>query len=422
MSDIEPLTESLEEASIALDGHRSLVPNTPEYERFYIDRPQVESHLIREAIRAERSRHPFHWCFTGHTGSGKSTELNRIMTHRKLRSYLPLLVDLEAEFDIHNITYTDLLLAMGRACAEKADELSCSVPESLRQAIERWGAEVFSEEELHTRTEGHAGLKVTLPFLALGEEVRSGGGKREVIRRRISTDVLGFTRLIDELAEAIEQHTGKRVLCFLDGLDHVDVEPAFKLLNDHFLTVILPRISKVLVIPLALVNTSFLATIGGRYSTVPNIKVFAAPDAETLDEDGFRFYKNVISRYVSLSLFREDALASLCRLSAGILRDMIRNTGDACGYATDAGSDRVTLEHVEPVWNQVMRFYRNQLRVEDYEVLRKVDEQPLPEGIDGVPPLLNSKAVVFYPNGEGWYGVHPAVQRMMLSSSAILDP
>jgi len=67
----------------------------------------------------------------------------------------------------------------------------------------------------------------------------------------------------------------------------------------------------------------------------------------------------------------------------------------------------------------MMRFYRNQLRVKDYEALEKVAGQPLPRGIDGVPPLLNSKAVVFYPNGEGWYGVHPAVRRLMAASAAL---
>ncbi|HEX9737261.1 MAG TPA: hypothetical protein VGG06_35300 [Thermoanaerobaculia bacterium] len=415
----EPLAHSLEEASILLDGHHSLVPHTPEYERLYVERPQVESDLIREAIRAERGGHPFYWCFTGHTGSGKSTELNRIMVDRRLGAYLPVRVDLEAEFDIHNVAFTDLLLAMGRACAEKADELRCPVPEALRKAIARWGAEILTEEELQTRTEGHAGLKVSLPFLALGEEVRSGGGKRETIRRKISNDVLEFTRLIDELAAALETYTHQRVLCVLDGLDHLDAEPAFKVLNDHFLTVKLPQISKVFVVPLALLNTDFLNTIERRYSTVPNVKVFQTPGVEELDDAGFRFYQEVISRYVSIELFSEEALRSLCRLSAGILRDMIRNTGDACGYAADAGSPRVTTDHVESVWNQMMRFYRNQLRVKDYEALEKVASQPLPRGIDGVPPLLNSKAVVFYPNGEGWYGVHPAVQRLMAASAAL---
>ena len=95
---------------------------------------------------------------------------------------------------------------------------------------------------------------------------------------------------------------------------------------------------------------------------------------------------------------------------------MIRNSGDACAYAHDAGASRVEKEHAERVWHELMRFYRAQLRTDDYKVLRKVEKTPYIEGIDGVPELLHSKAVVFYPNAEGWFGVHPAVRRILGAS------
>ncbi len=422
-NEIVPLADSLKEASIVLEGRRELRPGTPEYERLYVERPQLESQLIgeiaREAARAEQVGRPFHWCLTGHTGSGKSTELNRLMADRKLSQYLSVYSNLQAEFDTQHIDYTDLFLAMARACAAAADRFGFQVPKPLRQAIDRWGSEFFTEEEIHTRTEGEAGLKVALPFVALGEEVRSGGGKREVIRRTISKDLIEFTRLIDQLAEMLERHTGNRVLCVLDGLDHVDAGPAYQLLNDHFRTFTLPRVSKILVVPLTILNTPFLATIEDRYSTVPNVKVFEASESEALDAGGFAFYREVISRYAPLELFTREAQTSLCQLSAGIVRDMIRNTGDAAFYAAEAGSPQVKVEHTEPVWNRAMRYYTNLLSGEDYEVLRRVEEDPrLKQGNDGVPRLLQLKAVVFYPNARGWYGVHPGVRRMFEESAA----
>ena len=415
--DIVPLANSLKEAGIELEGRRELSPGTSEYERLYVERPQLESQLVDEiarvAARAERAERPFHWCLTGHTGSGKSTELYRLMADPKLGGYLSVYSNLQTELDIQHVDYTDLFLAMARACAAAADGLGFQVPKPLRQAIDRWGSEFFTEEEIHTRTEGEAGLKVALPFVALGEEVRSGGGKREVIRRTISTDLIEFTRLIDQLAETLQRHTGHQVLSVLDGLDHMDVGPAYELLNDHFRTFTLPRISKILVVPLTILNTPFFATIEDRYSTVPNVKVFQAPDSRALDEAGFAFYREVISRYAPLELFTEKALASLCELSAGIVRDMIRNTGDAAFHAAKAAASRVAMEHVKPVWSRAMRYYTNLLSGEDYEVLRRVEKDPLLEqGNDGVPRLLHIKAVVFYPNDRGWYGVHPGVRRM----------
>ena len=146
---------------------------------------------------------------------------------------------------------------------------------------------------------------------------------------------------------------------------------------------------------------------------MPNIKVFVKAGSKDIDPEGLAFCKDVISKYANLDLFSDEALDSLFRLSGGILRDMIRNCGDACGFADDEGADRAEKQHVERIWNEQTGFFRRVLKKADYEVLRQVEKAPRPKGLDGIPPLLHLKAIIFYPNGEGWYGVHPAVQRLL---------
>ena len=41
----------------------------------------------------------------------------------------------------------------------------------------------------------------------------------------------------------------------------------------------------------------------------------------------------------------------------------------------------------------------------------KLSSYPL--GSEGLGPLLHLKAVIYYPNGEGWYGLHPAVAAIL---------
>jgi len=406
--------DSIEEAGILLDGTMALKPGTSEYDLLYVPRPHAESKIPLEATRAERSGHPFNWCFTGHTGSGKSTELNRIITDARIsENFFPIILDLESDFDISSIQYADLVLAMGKCCVQLADENSIQISEPIQEHIANWGSEFFSEEEIHRRTEGHGGLKFSLPFFALGEEIRSGGGKREGIRKKISTDIIDFIRLLNALANNIHDQKHKNILCILDGLDHLDDKPCFELLNNHFKTITLPMISKIFVIPLSLLNRPFQAIMDKHFSTVPNIKVYAEPGSKKIDDRGFGFYKNVISRYVTLDIFTPKTLESLFKLSGGIVRDMIRNTGNACAYASENESNKVKMEHAELVWNESIRFYRNQLEKKDFDVLIEVNKNPKIMGIDGLPPLLNNKAVIFYPNGEGWHGVHPAIQRII---------
>lgn len=412
-----PTTDSIKRASIIMDGYAPLVPGTQKYNQYYVSRPLVQNKLMTEAERAIECRRPFNWFFTGHTGSGKSTELNRIIADPEfLENYIPIYIDLESDFDVYNIEYTDMILAMAKGCMEKADELKCRIPPALKNEIENWGAKFLTEKEIKTRTEGKVGLSFSLPFLAMGEEVHSGGGKRDVIRKEISTNIPDFIKLIDELSYSIFQKEKRQVLCVLDGLDHADVEKCLNIMHYHYETITQPAISKIIVIPLSLLNEEkFVPKIQERFSTVPNIKVFKDHSSDELDENGFNFYKDLVFRYIYLDKFTEEALASLFRLSAGILRDMIRNTGDACAYATEDNSERVEVKHTRRVWNEMKRFYRMILKRKDYEFLGYVAMNPNIKGNDGIPPLLHSKAIVFYPNGEGWYGVHPAVSEIINS-------
>jgi hypothetical protein len=92
---------------------------------------------------------------------------------------------------------------------------------------------------------------------------------------------------------------------------------------------------------------------------------------------------------------------------------MIKHTGDACGYAADEGAESVELKHVRRVWDRQRQFFRRILYASDYETLRKVADNPHPLGMDNFPRLLFQKAIIFYPNGEGWYQVHPAVREII---------
>ncbi len=409
------IAQTLDDASIALDGHNVLDPKHPDFAHYYVKRQEGGSKIVREAIAAQKNGRPFHWFYTGHTGAGKSTELNRLIDNDKLRKhYLPLLISISDEFDIHNIDYTDVIFAMAKACAAEADRLKCKIPPELAKRIDSWGKEIITEESIQTQTKGKAGLKISLPFLVLGEEIKSGGGKRKTIRDKIYDDITGFIHLLDSLTQALVNATGRMPLCVLDGLDHVDVGPCLQLFNNYFVTLMKPNVAKLIVVPLAILNDrEFGANANKIHSTLPNIKVFAGPGSKKIDLDGLSFSKNVISKYANLDLFSDEALESLFRLSGGILRDMIRNCGDACGFADDERADKVEQEHVERIWNEQTGFFRRVLKKADYEVLRQVEGDPYPEGLDGIPPLLHLKAIIFYPNGEGWYGVHPAVQRLL---------
>ena len=405
----------IEEASYQLDGETPLGPAVQErHNKLYVQRPSTDTRWLREAITANRNNRTFHWFYTGHTGAGKSTELNIMMADPKLRRYyLPVYFNIEQELDVHNLEHTDVLLAMARACVRAAELEQCPIPEELKAYMDNWGKEVLSEAEVKTLTEGTGGLKLDLFFLTLGEQIKSGGEKRKLIRERLYNDTAAFIRQLDTLADALKNRTGREPLCILDGLDHVDTEPCRKLFVNYYNALTKPKLSKLFVIPLSLINTDFAALIEDKHSTLANIKVFESAHDSRINNEGFGFFKDVVSRYIDLTYFEAGTLEKLFLLSGGVVRDMIKHTGNACGYAADDTSETVTLAHVQRVWDQQQQFYRRILYESDYEILRKVAENPYPRGMDGLSRLLFQKAILFYPNGEGWYGVHPAVHEII---------
>jgi hypothetical protein len=76
-------------------------------------------------------------------------------------------------------------------------------------------------------------------------------------------------------------------------------------------------------------------------------------------------------------------------------------------------SEQVEPKHVKRVMDERKAFFRRLLTSADYQILGKLRDNPRPLGIEGLGPLLHLKAVIFYPNGEGWYGLNPAVQSIL---------
>ena len=157
-----------------------------------------------------------------------------------------------------------------------------------------------------------------------------------------------------------------------------------------------------------------MASVENNYSLLPNIKVFSKPASQNLDPAGFEFFREVIAHLSDPALFTEDALHEIFRNSGGMVRDMIGYAGDACQYADhDNPHAKVELKHVQQVLDDRKAFFRRLLIRADYDILSRIQEDPTPLDSDGLGPLLHLKAVIYYPNGEGWYGLHPAVAAIL---------
>lgn len=412
---------NLKDAFFILDDRRVLNPGSDEYNKLYVERPVVGGGIIERAIRtftkAAQQNHDFQLYVTGHTGSGKSTELRRILnTETVQRNFHQVTIDIINEFDPRDLDYLDFILVMARSVIKIAEETDCKIPDNLVNQINNWNKEITEENITYTGTTGLAKLFLTLPFISASEEIKSGADKRKIVRETVQTNLSQFIQWIDQTAAILLEKTKKRVLCVIDGLDHLDTTTVFNVLYPHNEILTKPALAQLWVIPIPLLYTNFGHVIRGKHAAIHNIPVYqnCHERYQVLSDQGFAFFEDLIYRYCAPELFEEGVLKCLFELSAGHMRDMIRACSEACGYAMDRGAEKIAHNHVKEVWYAERRIFTNLMTGEDYDILRRVDGDPqLVQGQKDLAHLIHRKALIFFPNGDGWYSLHPALKQKM---------
>lgn len=415
---------TLAEAKLVLDRQRrALNPTTSaEDRRLYVTR-ETETHelLISKAETAAVNKRPFRWFFTGHTGAGKSTELNRIIGDARVqRFYHPHLFSVRQHLDVSNLDFSDLILGIAKSVTTIAKDEGVHVPKELLKQMAKWGAETEFETEFAVSGEGKAGFEFDYWIGKAALEVQAGGEKRKTVREKLRDSLTDFINLIDGLVAAIQKQIKKKVLVVIDTLDHVDHRPVQEIFTNHWASLDRLSVSLLIVVPLPMhLELQFMAAVQSNISILPNIKVFKGPGLEELDANGFKFFRNLIRPLADLTLFSDEALAELFRLSGGILRDMLGMAGDACMYGAIDQAEHIDLRHVRRVLDDRKAFYRRLLTNADYKILAEVRSNPHPPVVEGVGSLLHLKAIIFDANGEGWFYLNPAVEAILVGDSTV---
>jgi len=409
--------KTLSEAKLILDRERpELDPASPADKKLYVERGNdTIDDLITEARSAVASNRPFRWFFTGHTGAGKSTELNRFINSKDLRQdYLPISLSVREVLDVHDLDFADLVLGYAVSVARIAEINSVEIPRELQERIEKWGTETELERELGGTASVKGGYEFNAIFWKASAEIQTGGEMRRTVREKIRESLTQFIGLINGLVDTIQKKTDRRILIVVDTLDHVDHRPVREIYTNHWSTLSKPNVSVLTVVPLPMLwESRFIGLIQSNCTLLRNVKVYEQPGSTETDSGGLLFFADLIKRLADIKLFHGEATKELFRMSGGILRDMIGYSGDACKVADRRGATRVELEDVQRVFEGEKARFRRLLKQSDYELLQEVAEGPYPRNVAELGALVHLKAILYYPNGEGWYGVNPAVQAIL---------
>ncbi len=388
--------------------------------------------------------------FTGHRGSGKSTELLRL-EHEVAGRFFPLHLYVD-ETLLRDLDYTDLLLWLVDSLTREFAIADMPLDRRLVDDVAEWFAEVAKEDVTTLKSgltaeaelEGSAKLGLfaaSLKILARLKSMVSGSlERRETIRRdlqRYSGDLIARVNgLLQNAARALERK-GRTpdLLIVQDNLDRLYPDAARRLFLDNGDLLKDLRAHFIFTAPVALVMSP--ANIGRVFEhqfTMPMVKT-ERPDGKSF-KAGLDALTELIAKRVDLGrVFASDEVVrTLVRMSGGSVRDLMRLLDQSQLSARVDDKDRIDPTSAREAGRKLRIEYERllvpgpvyfPLLAEVHRTKQlprpdaKVDQQAVQAARAFCADLLTMGVVLEYNGERSWFDVHPIVRESRTFKDAV---
>lgn len=411
MSPLKP-AETLADAFNAFDPRMPLSGEA--FEAFYVPRPIGTEKLLGD-LQADRSR-TSKWLFTGHRGSGKSTELIRLADALADQNFT-VYYTVEEVLDMADLDYKDVLLSLGSALYEAAKKQKVNLPKSLLEDLVGWYSTTLKEIEGAVSAGAELEEKADFWFLKLLARQRSEVATRKTIRTELESRLSDLIEKINRIAEAIAKKTGRPVLAIVDGLDKVmDLSRARQMYYEGGASLRAPACKVIYTVPLALFHTTEFGQVRvtfDNFFSLPNVTVNARDGKP--DESGRNMLRELVHRRIVPDLITTEAVEQLVELSGGVLYELVALAKDVCSFARVRRGERVDVEDVDRAASRLRNVFAGMLTDAHYRELWRIHADPLHRYTNSptAQELVHNLSLLEYGDGDAWWGVHPVVRPLL---------
>lgn len=402
-----------------------------ELERFYVERGvhselnSLLGELEASALVTPPSNTKF--LFVGHTGCGKSTELSRLVSlinspddkYRTLReNYLTVQYSVSEVVGLYNIEFVDIALSMVLGIYQAMEALGHAVDDTPARKVYDWLYQEEEETSTRTRTMGGGiGLDVGLGSLIRLIDVRlkSEGVVREEIRTRIRKFIPELISLINQAIDEVSAVTGKHVLLIIDDLDKIQpLENALRIFREHVGSLASFRCFVIYTAPISLLydpaSTHVSQNMQIHYMPMFRVRTRGG-EQESPDAADVTTLREIVNRRVHPTLFEEGVVDRMIYMTGGVLRELIRVIRGCCVYCQEYDLAQITHNALDIQKSKLKGEYYRMLEHDDYKWLRRVNRTKSRADVNM--RHLESLCVLYYPNGKGWFDVHPVVRELL---------
>ncbi len=390
-----------------------------ELRTLYVERPDSPLAELRDYLLD--CDEPEKILFTGHMGSGKSSELSRLASEIKDR-YFVLSFSAKSDLNLFDLNYLDLLLRLTLELIGLAGKEDLHLPKAVEELILSYVNEIIPGTGIESQTERKTSGELQATAGLLKAKIGIEKITRDKIRANATPKLNELFPVISAMAHGIREIKGKKILLVVEDLDKASIETSRMIFHEHATDLIQPDISIIYTFPIELRREDTFKQIKGYFNDT-----FVLPNIKCCNKDGRRNalgyakLSEILTKRLPKEMIAPDALEELVEMSGGMPRDLIRMARRAL---TSAGSEKrdnrdqavITKQHVESaVWAE-RRDFQLVLNDAKLELLRAVHvEKEIPDDPEHL-ELLQNMSVLEFRNREVWYDVHPVIKALLPSA------
>jgi ABC-type lipoprotein export system ATPase subunit len=418
-----------------LDGER--------IEQYYVDLSAVRKTLAVDRISTildlQEADNFSTILFTGHRGSGKSTELKRIQKECE-KSYHVIYIEVDEETDINDANYTDLYLIVIKQVEFTLRKLGLKFDQKLLNNFEAWFKEITKESEsLEKYASVEASLEDGAPFIAklmvkLLAQIKGSDKQKNTIRQTLEKDVsrlkADINLLLDDACGKLRQKypDSKGLLIIFDNLDRVPPAVADHLFFDYPAQLQELHCTIIYTVPISILCSPKkpLALLDGEVHIIPMVNIYQFDrNGRDLNYDqiGLDAIASLIEKRVDVdAVFNSrQELLELAKASGGYVRQLMQMMRTSCIQAKIKNHSKIETEDIVYAVKEQQFSFERFIPEEHYPVLAQVYLNKNVSKDDIGQLMLFSTSVLVYNDDNQWNYPNPVVMQTEFFKKALAD-
>jgi energy-coupling factor transporter ATP-binding protein EcfA2 len=421
-----------------LDGER--------IEQYYVDLSAVRKTLAVDRISTildlQEADNFSTILFTGHRGSGKSTELKRIQKIWK-ESYHVIYLEVNEETDINDANYTDLYLIVIKQVEFTLRKLGLKFDQKLLNNFEAWFKEITEENEESVEksvsVESEASLEGGAPFIAklmvkLLAQIKGSDKQKTTIRQTLEKDISRLKADINLLLRDAYVKLQKKypdykgLLIIFDNLDRISPKVADHLFFEYAAQLQELHCTIIYTVPISVLCSpkNPLSLFDGNPHIVPMVNIYQF-DRNVRDlnynQIGLDTIASSIEKRVNVdAVFDSRAeLLELAKASGGNVRQLMQMMRSACLTARTKNHPKILAEDVIYAIKEQQFSFERLIPNDHYPLLAQVYLNKDVSKDDIGQLMLFNTSVLEYNGDNRWNYPNPVVMQNEFFQKALAE-